>query len=114
LEVVVVYSDEDYIGTKVARGDPLLTSARGGKMIPDATFDRWMYRGVRGIRLESVMIGGRRAVSRAALKRFVEAVSRSSVGGAPNRNQVNAQKEARAARVVKALGRRRARSGAVA
>jgi len=40
---------------------------------PDvSTLFRWCSRGVRGVRLESIQIGGRRCTSREALARFAE------------------------------------------
>jgi Protein of unknown function (DUF1580) len=43
-----------------------------------STLHRWRLRGVRGVRLETVLIGGRRFTSREALQRFVAAVSAST------------------------------------
>ena len=44
-----------------------------GISISSKTALRWCLAGVRGIRLESVKVGGRRMTSRAALRRFVAA-----------------------------------------
>jgi len=40
-----------------------------------ATLWRWHARGVRGIVLETVLVGGRRYVTREALERFIDAVT---------------------------------------
>ncbi|MDB5340538.1 MAG: hypothetical protein JWN70_6157 [Planctomycetaceae bacterium] len=37
------------------------------------TLHRWRLRGIRGVKLETIMIGGRRYTSRAAIGRFVAA-----------------------------------------
>jgi len=37
-----------------------------------STLWRWYRRGVRGVRLETVVVGGRRFTSRAAIERFIE------------------------------------------
>jgi Protein of unknown function (DUF1580) len=40
-----------------------------------SSLDRWIHHGVRGRRLETVLIGGRRYTSQQALQRFVTATS---------------------------------------
>ena len=45
-----------------------------------STIFRWARRGVRGIRLETVLCGGRRFTSRQALKRFHERVTAAADG----------------------------------
>jgi hypothetical protein len=47
-----------------------------GKPHP-ATIWRWYRHGLRGQRLETVVVGGRRFTSREALARFVEAITRA-------------------------------------
>lgn len=54
-----------------------------------ATLWRWVYRGVRGIRLDSVVCGGRRYTSAEAVQRFLVATNGAiSPGGlqSPDRN----------------------------
>jgi len=41
--------------------------------ISDATMARWIQRGVRGVKLETLMIGGRRFTSKEAICRFIAA-----------------------------------------
>ncbi len=43
-----------------------------------STVVRWWRRGVRGVRLETILIGGRRYTSREALQRFVARLSSQS------------------------------------
>ena len=53
----------------------LLSLAQAARSLPGrpspSTLWRWRSRGIGGVRLETVMIGGRRYVSREALERFV-------------------------------------------
>ena len=53
---------------------------RGGKKPDIATAYRWMKDGVRGIRLESIMIGGTRCTSQEALQRFFDALTAQAEG----------------------------------
>jgi len=48
------------------------------------TIWRWRQRGVRGIKLETFMIGGRRYTTDEAHRRFVEAVTRAADGPQPS------------------------------
>lgn len=45
-----------------------------GNLAPSTAW-RWCRKGIRGIRLESVVIGGKRYTSTAALARFAEALT---------------------------------------
>ena len=61
-----------------------------------ATIWRWVYSGVRGIRLESLVCGGRRYTSAEAVRRFLAATNGAiSPGGAqsPKRNAAIRQAE---------------------
>jgi hypothetical protein len=49
-----------------------------------ATLFGWANRGVRGVRLESCRIGGRRFTTLAALRRFLDAVNGVTVDEQPN------------------------------
>ncbi|HUE71265.1 MAG TPA: DUF1580 domain-containing protein [Pirellulaceae bacterium] len=55
--------------------DSLLTLAEASKLFPHrpsrCTLWRWMNEGVRGVRLESVVVGGRRLTSKPAIADFV-------------------------------------------
>jgi hypothetical protein len=63
----------------------LLPRRRRGRRVNVATLYRWSVRGCRGVRLETVQIGGTRCTSVEALQRFFEALSPRIVvpGGAP-------------------------------
>ena len=58
-----------------------ITFNEAGKFLPDAarpsmsTWWRWWRHGVRGIHLETVLIGGRRYTSEAAVRRFAAALT---------------------------------------
>lgn len=64
----------------------LLTFAEAAKALPHpvhiSCLHRWRQRGVRGVRLETCMIGGRRYTSREALERFSAATTAAAEGKA--------------------------------
>lgn len=66
--------------------ESLLTMTDASKLLPGrpdaATLWRWRTKGVRGVKLESILYGGRRVTSREALDRFVE---RLNSDGSPER-----------------------------
>ena len=49
------------------------TAFPGGKRIALATLHRWRLTGVRGVKLETIVIGHRRLTSREAIQRFIAA-----------------------------------------
>ena len=53
----------------------VVAQLRGGEAIHLATLYRWMKRGVRGVRLESVRLGGSRITSREAIQRFASGLA---------------------------------------
>jgi Protein of unknown function (DUF1580) len=64
-----------------------LPRRRGGKRVNVATVYRWAARGCRGVRLETIQIGGTKCTSLEALQRFFERLSdpdqNSSLKGGP-------------------------------
>src|ERR1700693_2274636 len=67
-----------------------LTLAEAARLLPKrpnpATLWRWRTRGVRGVRLKTSLIGGRRSVTRAALQQFIKpdtAAAADKVDSAP-------------------------------
>ena len=62
--------------------EKLLTLAEAAHSLPGhvapSTLWRWHKKGIRGIRLESVLIGGKRLVSVESLTRFAEALTAAS------------------------------------
>jgi hypothetical protein len=70
---------------------PLAEAARLLPKRPNpATLWRWRTKGVRGVRLKTSMIGGRRYVTRAALREFNEAVTAAA---SRNAEKVPAERE---------------------
>jgi hypothetical protein len=65
----------------------LLSLAEASKVLAGrphiSSLHRWRLRGVRGIKLETVMVGGRRFVSRAALEEFAARVTAIANGDPP-------------------------------
>lgn len=49
------------------------TAFPGGKRLSLATLHRWRLKGVRGTRLETILIGGQRYTSTEAIERFIAA-----------------------------------------
>jgi len=64
--------------------ETLVTLSAAAKLVPGSvlvsTLHRWRQRGVRGIKLETVLLGGRRFTSREALERFSAAVTSAANG----------------------------------
>jgi hypothetical protein len=58
-----------------------IPSRRPGKRINISTIWRWSMRGVRGVKLETVRIGGGTYASREAIQRFVERLSQPQGAG---------------------------------
>ncbi|MGO8899479.1 MAG: DUF1580 domain-containing protein [Isosphaeraceae bacterium] len=56
---------------------PEVIPGRGGKPVHPVTLSLWHRRGVRGVKLETLLIGGRRCTSIEALNRFYQAVSQA-------------------------------------
>lgn len=64
--------------------EDLLTLSEAAKLLPGhphlSTIHRWRLRGARGVRLETVVIGGRRYTSQSALEEFVAKTTAASDG----------------------------------
>jgi hypothetical protein len=57
-----------------------LPNRRGKRGVNVSTVWRWMQRGIRGVRLDSSLIGGIRYTSQEALERFFSAVTAAANG----------------------------------
>jgi hypothetical protein len=57
-----------------------LPKRRRGKRPSISCLYRWTQQGVRGVRLESIQIGGTRCTSREAIARFIERLSARRTG----------------------------------
>jgi hypothetical protein len=87
----------------------LIPSSRNGKKTAISTLFRWASKGVKGIRLETLQVGGAQRTSKQALTRFYQALSAKAglfAEGAEQTLVVDRQAEIdRAAARVKALVR---------
>ncbi len=71
-----------------------------------STLYRWFQHGIRGIRLETAMIGGKRVTSEEALDRFFRCTSESSggVNATSSLSVISRQRQCDAAERLKAAG----------
>jgi hypothetical protein len=58
----------------------LIPNRRGGQGIDPCTLWRWATRGIRGMKLETILIGGIRYTSAEALQRFFERTTAAANG----------------------------------
>lgn len=70
----------------LAEAASLLPRRRQGRKVHVSCLYRWSQRGVRGVILETVQVGGSRCTSVEALQRFVDRLSQASQGGAAQRH----------------------------
>ena len=70
--------DESLIPLAVAARE--IPNRKGGLGVDVATVWRWTLKGIKGIRLESVMAGGIRQTSREAIRRFFERLTAAADG----------------------------------
>ena len=70
---MIELNSEDVVSLTEATS--LLPRRRRGKKPHVATLYRWAQRGVRGVRLETIQVGGTLCTSREALQRFCERLS---------------------------------------
>ncbi len=74
----------------------LLSLAEAAKILPGnphlSTLHRWRVRGIRGIKLATLKIGGRRFVRRDALEEFIAATT-AAAGGQPRPVRTRRQRE---------------------
>ena len=79
-ESTIDFQRETLLGVTEAAG--ILPASRGGKRIHISTLHRWASRGLRGVVLETIRVGGRRYTSTEALQRFFDRLS-TGAGSAP-------------------------------
>jgi Protein of unknown function (DUF1580) len=58
-----------------------------GRRPHSSTLWRWYRRGVHGVRLETVVVGGRRFTSRAAIERFIQRTTAARNGATASLNE---------------------------
>ena len=83
-----------------------LIPGREGKPIHVSALYRWIERGVNGTKLEVILIGGRKHVSREALQRFFESCSDHSLRG-PKRHRPNHRRSAEDEETLRKIRRTR-------
>lgn len=71
------------------KSEDVITFAEASRSLPGrpslSTLWRWHARGIRGVKLETVVIGGIRYVSREALQRFADRLTEQSDDSVPVR-----------------------------
>lgn len=76
--------------------EQLLSMTAAAKLLPGrpnvATLWRWRTTGVRGVKLATILYGGRRFTSREALSRFIAATT-AAADGEPVRHETPRQRE---------------------
>lgn len=87
---------------RISLDDQLLTLSQAAKLLPGkphvSTLWRWVQHGCRGIKLESLVLAGRRFTSREALDRFAAATTAAANGSvAPLRTAKQRQRDIRRA-----------------
>ena len=94
--------------------EKLLTYGEAAQLLPKgsrpsySTFWRWWNRGIRGVRLETVLVGGKRFTTAEAMQRFADALSARDVDRFPadcsprrrERNHSSAEAELRRQGVI--------------
>ncbi len=81
----------------------IITLAEACRRVPPdgvstATMARWIQRGVRGVKLETIVIGGRRLTSVESLSRFFAAQNAADVPAAPTITATQRRRQSEAAR----------------
>jgi hypothetical protein len=69
-----------------------------------STVIRWALRGLRGVRLETILVGGRRYTSVEAIERFLERLNEPSIAPVPSVSRSRQEDIARANRQLDADG----------
>ena len=77
--------------------DDARTAFPGDRRLSLATLHRWRLNGVRGVKLETVLIGGLRYTSREAISRFIAAQNADDVPAAPAITPTQRRRQAQAA-----------------
>lgn len=96
------------------QGEPLndlMTLDEAAKLLPGqphvSTLHRWRGRGIRGVRLTTVRIGGRRYVSRTSLEQFAADVTAASDLTAPHSHAATASRLTQMSAAERELNNRR-------
>lgn len=82
-----------------------LIPGRNGKPINVSTVYRWAFKGAKGVRLESWLVGGQRFTSRQAMERFIERLNANSQPPIVSRLRSSTRREREHAQACKELAR---------
>ena len=74
------------------------TAFPGDRRLSLATLHRWRLNGVRGVRLETLLIGGLRYTSREAIERFIAAQNADDAPATPVITSAQRRRQSEAAR----------------
>ncbi len=84
--------------------ESLLSLPAAAKALPGrphlASLYRWFQRGVRGVKLETILVGGKRFTSREALQRFADHLTAADAGDSPPADSRRRQKEKQRAKAT--------------
>ena len=72
----------------------------GDRRVSLATLHRWRQKGVRGVKLETVLIGGLRYTSREAIARFIAAQNAADAPVTPTVTPAQRRRQSEAARAA--------------
>jgi len=79
--------------------ETLLTFAEAAAVLPDrphvSTLHRWRLRGIGGVKLETIRIGGRRYTSHEALERFIGNTTAAADGEKPIKSTPSKRRQRR-------------------
>jgi hypothetical protein len=95
----------------LTRACRLLPPRRNGARPNLATLYRWTNEGIRGVRLEFLMIGGTRTTSKEALQRFFERLTELEESGRPTISAPSPKLTAARKKQIEAAERRLAAAG---
>jgi hypothetical protein len=102
----------DYIDLDTVRRDPRLTCVRGGQPVPMPTIYRWIYSGLRGVKLRTFLAGGYRACTRQSLDQFLSDLDRGrSIDASPTPTQRDREVESAVGQLRRQVSRKRPRRG---
>jgi hypothetical protein len=102
--VIDISSDKTFPLAWAARNIPCLQNRRGGRPIAPSTLWRWSARGIRGIKLETVHVGGEVHTTYEALNRFFNALRKNPELPPPIPKQHYADRHADVEKQLAALG----------
>lgn len=66
---------------RLAEAPKYLPMGRGGRRVHVSTVFRWAQRGIRGVKLDTIRVGGALHTSTSALQRFAEQLTKLSGNG---------------------------------